>query len=381
MSGQPNPRLFITPDSFSVATELLGRPLAAHWRRVAAMGVDLVLVAILVALGGGAILGLVAALILFRASGRLGAERIVPRSMRTVLRALAAILLLVVGMRAWGSAADRFNDHADSDETTVAPENRAMSFGNVDLDFSVRDAAALARLGVGLRGDNDPGHARELADSLVALLNRSGARPSDYPELRAAAHQMAGSENNELVRTALDSAFGQPARLSGASHDSLALLYARALRGGDSAGADSVRPALAAALSEEELTDLRRQLQQASREIERQREQLARLRGRGSLSTLISATANDLGLGLGWSAVYFTSFLALMRGQTPGKRLLRVRVVRLDARPIGWWIAFERFGGYFASLTLGLLGFLQILWDRNRQGLHDKAVETVVIAD
>ena len=53
--------------------------------------------------------------------------------------------------------------------------------------------------------------------------------------------------------------------------------------------------------------------------------------------------------------------------------------MRLDARPIGWWTAFERFGGYFASLTLGLLGFLQILWDRNRQGLHDKTVETVVI--
>ena len=43
------------------------------------------------------------------------------------------------------------------------------------------------------------------------------------------------------------------------------------------------------------------------------------------------------------------------------------------------WIAFERFGGYAASATLGLLGFLQILWDRNRQGLHDKAAGTAVL--
>jgi hypothetical protein len=192
---------------------------------------------------------------------------------------------------------------------------------------------------------------------------------------------MAGSDRNEVVRMAIDSVFAVPLRAASGNRDSLALLYARALQEGNTAAADSLRPVLAAVISAEELDDLRRELQQANGEVERQREQLARLRGRASLTTFISATADDLGLGLGWSAVYFTSFLALMRGQTPGKRLLRVRVVRLDARPIGWWIAFERFGGYFASLTLGLLGFLQILWDRNRQGLHDKAVETVVIAD
>jgi uncharacterized RDD family membrane protein YckC len=56
-----------------------------------------------------------------------------------------------------------------------------------------------------------------------------------------------------------------------------------------------------------------------------------------------------------------------------------IRVIRLDGKPLGWWRSFERFGGYAASLSTGLLGFLQILWDRNRQGLHDKAVETVVI--
>jgi uncharacterized RDD family membrane protein YckC len=95
----------------------------------------------------------------------------------------------------------------------------------------------------------------------------------------------------------------------------------------------------------------------------------------------IRGIADDLGLGFGWGALYFTSFLALWGGQTPGKRLLGLRVIRLDGKPIGWWLAFERFGGYAASLSTGTLGFLQILWDRNRQGLHDKAAETVVILE
>jgi hypothetical protein len=45
------------------------------------------------------------------------------------------------------------------------------------------------------------------------------------------------------------------------------------------------------------------------------------------------------------------------------------------------WSAFERFGGYAAGLLTGLLGFAQVYWDRNRQAIHDKITETVVIRD
>ncbi len=88
-----------------------------------------------------------------------------------------------------------------------------------------------------------------------------------------------------------------------------------------------------------------------------------------------------LGFGLGWTALYFTTFTMLMRGRTPGKKIMGIRVIRLDGRPITWWIAFERFGGYAASAATGLLGFAQVLWDRNRQGIHDKVAETVVIRE
>jgi hypothetical protein len=95
----------------------------------------------------------------------------------------------------------------------------------------------------------------------------------------------------------------------------------------------------------------------------------------------LRALAEDLGLGFGWGALYFTFWLTLWRGRTPGKRLLGLRVVRLDGRPIGWWNAFERYGGYAAGFATGLLGFAQVYWDANRQASHDKIASTVVILD
>ncbi len=55
--------------------------------------------------------------------------------------------------------------------------------------------------------------------------------------------------------------------------------------------------------------------------------------------------------------------------------------MKLDGNAISYWVAFERFGGYAASLFTGMEGFLRILWDRNRQGLEDKLAETVVIRE
>lgn len=88
---------------------------------------------------------------------------------------------------------------------------------------------------------------------------------------------------------------------------------------------------------------------------------------------------NDLGIGLGWSALYFSVFPAWWGGQTPGKKLAGIRAVRLDGKPFTLWSAFERYGGYGAGFATGLLGFAQVYWDRNRQAIHDKISETVVI--
>ena len=53
----------------------------------------------------------------------------------------------------------------------------------------------------------------------------------------------------------------------------------------------------------------------------------------------------------------------------------------IDKRPLNWWLSFERAGGYAAGFATGLLGFAQIFWDPNRQAIHDKVSETIVIQD
>ena len=93
----------------------------------------------------------------------------------------------------------------------------------------------------------------------------------------------------------------------------------------------------------------------------------------------VKGVLNDLGLGFGWSAFYFTVFVAWFDGQTLGKKMMQIRVIQLDGGKITLWGAFGRYGGYAAGFTTGLLGFFQIYWDSNRQAIQDKISATVVI--
>lgn len=64
--------------------------------------------------------------------------------------------------------------------------------------------------------------------------------------------------------------------------------------------------------------------------------------------------------------------LDTVAGQTIGKRLLRMRLVRLDGgRPQPWWLL----------LRTALLGLLipALIWDKDRRGLHDRAAGTVLM--
>jgi len=98
-----------------------------------------------------------------------------------------------------------------------------------------------------------------------------------------------------------------------------------------------------------------------------------------SIVAWIKGFMSDMGLGFGWAAFYFTVFTAKFDGQTLGKKLLGIRVILLDGAKISLWAAFGRYGGYAAGFTTGLLGFMQIFWDANRQGIQDKISSTVVI--
>ena len=62
-----------------------------------------------------------------------------------------------------------------------------------------------------------------------------------------------------------------------------------------------------------------------------------------------------------------------------GKLLFGIRVVKIDGTQLDLWESFERYGGYGAGVATGLLGFLQVFWTSNRQAIHDKISETVVV--
>ena len=110
-------------------------------------------------------------------------------------------------------------------------------------------------------------------------------------------------------------------------------------------------------------------------------EELRREQEGGSVFSWLRNAVDELGFGFGWASLYLTVMLSWWKGQTVGKRLMKIRVLRLDGEPITWWTAFERAGGYAAGFATGLLGFAQVIWDANRQAIHDRIVGTVVVVD
>ena len=283
---------FVTPEAFSVAPELIGRKLAAPWRRLAAILVDLVAVGIVAQLGAALLLAL----------GATACARIALRQ--------------VVAWRRYGGLAAAV----------------------------VLAACAVTLLVTGHYGESGPAIHVGTVGSGREIVTVDTITPSQAP-------------NVADVRA-----------------------YADALASGDAVKSESLRPAIAEAVARPELRALREERDAAalrSKEVERQMEQS----GESPLRRWVSGIANDLGIGLGWSALYFTVLTASWGGHTLGKRLCRIRVARLDGKPITWWGAFNRFGGYAASALTGLLGFAELLWDQNRQALHDKGVGTVVLAD
>lgn len=326
MSSRPSdPRESITPESFSIAPDLIGMPLARPFRRLVAILLDLVPVGIMAAAGLHTLIAGAAAVLVWRASGSV----IRARTIGVFVRAVAALVAF-----AWvaqlGGDGDRYRPDRDTEEAQAGMAARVLEFV-----------------------------------------------PEQYrsPELDSAIAELTGEVPADTATT-----------LSAAEADSIIVTYAAAIQGGDSTAAERLRSAAERAIAGPRIDQLRAEretlrdgVRQLREENSRLEEEVADQKESRGIRGIIAGLADDLGIGFGWGALYFTAFLVLGNGQTPGKRVMGIRVIRLDGKPIGWWYAFERFGSYFASFTTGLVGFAQILWDRNRQALHDKVVETVVV--
>ncbi|MBX6363302.1 MAG: RDD family protein [Gemmatimonadetes bacterium] len=376
-----DPRAIITPASFAVAPELLGLPLARPWQRAVAMLLDLGIVAILANAGGGVLFGLAAAFGLWRASRALAGRRF-----SRTLRLGGAFVLFVVVVSNWGfwnRRPRKTGDDADARTSAVAAR-----LGDVG---TIADVVALKRA-------RTPEAARQAADRLVARMREKGLGPEQLQEVLASIEESDGDDAAAIgryTRDALAAAFAAAldtaARPRAEDGDSLVRAYLAAVDAGRPSEARELRRRLAPSFAGDTLAALERRVASLRLENARLAARVARdsARSRGPLVGIVDSFANagdeivrllkQAGLGFGWLGLYFTAFVALMRGQTPGKRILGIRIVRLDGRPMGWWASFERFGGYAASIVTGLGGFFQILWDKNRQGVHDKIAETVVV--
>lgn len=341
-----DPKTIVTHHAFRVDPDLLGRPLAGPGRRLLGIFVDFCVLGLLFPLRAaasallGGIMDLLVALavawLLFHLSSQRSRGEVPARGVRWLLRG-TAVIIAVAGLVGFLGG---------DDPDTGGPGPPAAVAGADSTPRGPGISAFQAMPGV--------------SGTTIEVDGRS------IPLGEVGQDATAGIDS--LAREARGDA------------DSILVRYARALTAEDTAAADSLRPLLRSAVAGEELSALQEENEELEDEADELEDELDEARSSsGIVDRLVSLLTEDLGIGLGWLGIYFTAFLALWGGRTPGKRLLGMRVVKLNGEPLGWWASFERFGGYAAGLATGLMGFAEIFWDPNRQAIHDKVTGTVVV--
>ena len=91
---------------------------------------------------------------------------------------------------------------------------------------------------------------------------------------------------------------------------------------------------------------------------------------------LIQSVAVVMAFALAWlyPIVFWT-----ISGQTIGKTIMGLRVVRMDGKRMTFWRGFVRVFGYILSAIPFFLGFIWVLFSNERRGWHDKIAGTCVI--
>jgi len=359
-----DPRTIITPDAFEVSDDLLGMPLAPPSKRLVAIVIDLAVIGLITVVteSFSLVLGVIAAVLFIRA----GIKRTpvkgsaFNRAMRLSVGCLGVVIAGItiavggaigIGKHGGGPKVGVLSDEGPTTEvglsTFLSGLGTVRDLRSARTDSEAEDAIrTLVRRGEGIGMT-----ASDLRDFVTSVT------PSDAP----------WAANTDAILNRVLAAD------RGAGPDSVAnATLARALE--DSAVADTFTK-LQEHVQDLESVNNRRQL-----EVRQAQQQLAEATS-GGLFNWLKGVVDDLGFGFGWATVYMTILLSWWKGQTVGKRLMGIRVLRLDGEPITWWTAFERAGGYAAGFATGLLGFAQVIWDANRQAIHDRIVGTVVVLD
>lgn len=80
-------------------------------------------------------------------------------------------------------------------------------------------------------------------------------------------------------------------------------------------------------------------------------------------------------------ALYSVLLWVNWNGQTLGKKVMKIKVVTESGKAVGYKEAVVRFLGYILSGAVLGLGFLWIIWDKKKQGWHDKIAGTLVVKE
>lgn len=329
-SSDQETKKFVTPFAFGVHDSLLGKRLASPKRRLASFTVDMICVALLTKLSGFwfSALVLLVAVWSLRSLKEQDGQRLAKLVLR-VAAVLSAIMLLGQSAIYFVTSDKRVGDVVDTAEQVEAkPQSKALEYRNSRVDD-------------------------EYKLTVSALKGQGGAVVCSVQSKCDAAFFTA------LVADIVKKKY---------NYDDAAILYS------------GVRTFL---LENDRLDDsmadttLSHQLYQ----IKGGNQPLAvGVQSRAhSLIAWVVGILGDLGLSFGWAALYFCVLTSSWNGQTVGKRLLGIKVVRIDGKGIDLWESFGRYGGYSAGVATGLLGFIQIYWDANRQAIQDKISETLVI--
>jgi len=357
-----DPRSIVTPDAFEVSGEMLGLPLASPRRRLAGMLVDLVVVGLLTASVSGwgffiwGVIGLGVLQFAFREPGGSWAQGQLGRATAWVFRGSAGCLglfiLFMVGL-VWLGA------RSDFDEARLEERIRQLSESGVTVEGQGEEAVRVEGLA----------DLQELANVL------SGVPPSDVELVldSALAAEVGVLDPAALVAAlAATEAPDAPDSLFVADAAVPREIWRDALRARaiDLFAADTVATLERTATRQADRLDaLRADLEAAEEEAD------------SGFFALARDILEQLGSAFGVWTLYFTVATVVTRGRTVGKLLARTRVVRLDGEPLTWLLSLERAGGYAAGLATGLMGFMRVFWDRNRQCVHDRIAGTVVVRE
>jgi uncharacterized RDD family membrane protein YckC len=104
-------------------------------------------------------------------------------------------------------------------------------------------------------------------------------------------------------------------------------------------------------------------------------------KGRRLLCALLEGVLAIVTLGIGY---FIWQFFTYGTGQTPGKKLMGIRVISLnDGKATTFWMTLLRewiVKAFIGGITFGI-AYVWILFDDKNQSLYDKVLNTVVVDD